>query len=77
MIGVIEHQKIGELFLVQLARHVVHREQAARHRGKGEKVLAGVIMQRPLTEKIAGTSTFAADFVKRGPRDSARCRVEF
>ena len=42
MIGVIEHEKIGELLLVQLARHVVQREQAGWHRGEGEKLRAAM-----------------------------------
>ena len=40
MIGVIEHQEIGEFLLAEFARHVRQREQALRHGGEGEEVLA-------------------------------------
>jgi hypothetical protein len=53
MIGVVEHQKIGEFFFAQLARHVVEREQPVRHGGEGEESLAFVPHHHIEPEMIA------------------------
>ncbi len=39
VVGVIEHQEVGELLLVQPARHVGEREQPLRHGGEGDEAL--------------------------------------
>ena len=63
VVGVIEHQKIGEFFFAQLARHVVEREQPVRHGGEGEKSLAPVPHHHVEPEMIARQRQSAAALV--------------
>ena len=53
VLRVIEHEEIGELLLVQFARHPVQGEQAVRHGGEGEEPLAAVPHDDVESEMIA------------------------
>ncbi len=57
-----------------LGRPADHQSDSARSRIRnvGDEVVRYMLMadEAPLTDRIEGTSTFAADFAARGPRDS-------
>jgi hypothetical protein len=56
-----------------LGRPADYRSESTQHRihSAGEPVVQYLLMsgEAPLTERVRGTSTFAEEFVRRGPRD--------
>ena len=53
VVGVIEHEKVGEFLFAQFARHIGKREQAVWHGGEGEKLRVSVPHHHVQSEMIA------------------------
>ena len=53
MIGVIEHEEIGDFFLAELSLDGVERKQSVGHRGEGKRMLVSVPHQNIQAEMVA------------------------
>ncbi len=78
MIGVVEHEEIGDFFFAELSLHVVERKQSVGHRGEGKGVLCPGATSGHSDQMVAceGQRPFAAvpyGSRERSPQHRKKC----